>query len=514
MIRAAALALAALLAGLTAVPASAALPCDSVAKLRIADVRIERATPVGPDSAFTPLFPSATPVPRRYCRVEGVIEREIGFELWLPEAADYEGRLLVGGVGGQAGNFNYRELDRGIRRGYASASTDAGHKASDRHWLLNRPDRAANYAHRANHLLAVKTKAIIKAVYGSGPRHAFFVGCSGGGGQALTEVQRYPRDFDGVIAGAPGVKTPAMSARRMWEMQQHSRFGALMSAGHWKLVASAAVRACDDLDGVKDGVIGDPRACRFDPAALACRAGARHDCLTADQIAAVRLVYGPLRDENGRKIDDGILPGVPVSPTPLPEPFTPGPSYLAVVLFADGVHSDPDWDPRNFSVARDLPAIDGVMNLNADDPDIRPFLRRGGKLILYHGWDDPLVAATTTVDYHEAVLAQSGPGAARSVRLFMAPGVDHCRGGAGPDLFGGAGGDSPDPTPDRDLLSALEQWVLRGRAPERIVASKVEDGRIVRTRPLCAWPARAVWSGSGSSDDQANFKCETEGKTR
>jgi feruloyl esterase len=302
-----------------------------------------------------------------------------------------------------------------------------------------------------------------------------------------------------------------MSARRMWEMQQHSRLGALMDAGRWKLVADAAVRACDDLDGLRDGLIGDPSRCRFDPESLRCAQSRTANCLDAAQIAAVRLVYGPLRDEEGRRIDDGLLPGVPVSPTPLPEPFTPGPSYLAVALFGDGVHGDPNWDPRDFRIARDLPAIDRVMNLHADKADIGPFLRRGGRLILYHGWADPLVAAQSTVAYHEAVRAAGGRRAAEGVRLFMAPGVDHCRGGAGPDLFGGAGGDAPLPDPDHDMLSALERWIERGTAPERIVATRMEGGRIVRTRPLCAWPARAVYAGAGSIDDAANFQCKRGG---
>lgn len=494
---------------LAAAPAIAG-PCDGVARISAADVRIVRATEIGPDAPFTPPFPGAAPIQDRFCRIEGLIEKEIGFELWLPERGAWNGRLLVGGVGGQAGTFDYRELDRGIRRHYAAASTDTGHKADDRHWLLNRPDRAANYAERANHLLALRMKAMLAAHYGAGPRHAFFVGCSGGGRQALTEVQRYPDDYDGVIAGAPGVDTPGMSARRMWEMQQHSRFGTLMSAADWRRVADAAVASCDLLDGVRDGVIDDPRRCGFDPASLACRGAKSPSCLTADQIAAVRSLYAPLHDETGHRLDDGLLPGIPISPTPLPEPFTPGPPYLAVSLFGDGVHADPNWDPRSFNLSRDLPAIDRVMNLHADDPDIRRFLRRGGKLILYHGWADPLVAPQSTIAYHRALLARSAPQAAGAIRLFMAPGMDHCRGGAGPDLFGGAGGDAPIPDPRHDMLSALERWVDRGVPPQRIVASRIVDGRLVRTRPLCAWPARARYVGRGSTDEASSFICTME----
>lgn len=484
--------LGAALAALWSVPAFAGA-CDGVERLKQADVHIDKAS-VGEGGGF--------------CRIEGRIEREIGFELWLPSREKWNRRLLVGGVGGQAGQFNLRELQRGVARGYASASSDAGHKASDNSWLLHRPDRAANYAHRANHLLAVKSKALIAQFYGKPQSHAFFVGCSGGGRQALTELQRYPQDFDGVIAGAPGVNTPEMSARRMWEMQRHSEWGPSVPASVWKLVTASAIRQCDGRDGVIDGVVDDPRHCHFDPASLLCGPGkSGPECLTALQVAAVRRLYAPLDDETGRRLDDGLLWTIPVSPAPLPEPFTPGPSYLATVLFAHGVHGDPNWDARQFSLARDLPAIDKVMDLHADNPAIEPFIRRGGKLILYQGWDDPLVSALSTLSYWEALSRRFGAALPRSVRLFMAPGMDHCRGGPGADLFGGAGGDAPLTDPQHDLLSALERWVLQSRAPETVIATKLEPSR---TRLLCAWPRQARYSGKGSTDLAENYLCRKD----
>jgi feruloyl esterase len=254
-------------------------------------------------------------------------------------------------------------------------------------------------------------------------------------------------------------------------------------------------------------VVDDPRQCRFEPASLLCRTGTTTDCLTAPQIDAVRTLAGPLIDEHGRRIDAGLLLTAPISPVPLPEPFTPGPSYLATVLFAQGVHGDANWDARRFSIARDLPAIDRVMDLHADNPAIEPFIGKGGKLILYQGWDDPLVAAQPTLDYFTVLERRFGKSLRKSARLFMAPGMDHCRGGAGPELFGGAGGDAPVVDPEHDLLSALEAWVLQGTAPERIVATKQVDGATVRTRPLCAWPKRAVWNRRGSSDAAENYRC-------
>lgn len=451
---------------------------------------------------------ATTAGPRPVCRVQGVIEKEIGFELWLPEPVAWNGRFLGAGVGGQAGQVATAELARASARGYAAASTDTGHKANDRHWLLGDPARAANYAERANHLLAVKAKQMTAGYFGRTPSKAVFIGCSGGGRQALTEVQRYPEDYDGVIAGAPGVNTPQMSARRMWEMVQHSRYAGVMSEADWDFVVAAAVTQCDSLDGLRDGVIGDPSRCGFDPKRLTCRGGQSTRCLTPSQVAMTRRIYAPLHDEQGRKIDDGLLPGVRVQPAPAPEPFTPGPAYLAVALFGDGVHRGPNWDARTFRIADDLPAIDRVMNLHADDPDIDAFVRRGGKLILYQGWADPLVAPQPTLAYFGALRTRLGTKTlAGAARLFMAPGMAHCRGGGVPDAFGGFGGDAPTPDSDHDLLSALERWLAQGVAPERIIASRLENGRVVQTRPLCAHPAQARYRGAGDPSDAASFAC-------
>lgn len=484
----------------------AALPAAALPGVRIVSASAVTAAAPSPAARVAPLQTA-------FCRVAGVIETEIGFELWLPEASAWNRRLLAAGVGGQAGQLNYIEMARGLKRGYATASTDTGHRADDVHWLLGDPMRAANYAERANHLLAGAAKALIAAYYDAPLRNAFFIGCSGGGRQALTEVQRFPEDYDGVIAGAPGPRTPEMSARRLWEMLQHSAHKGLLSEADWTRIARAGIAACDGDDGVKDGVVETPARCRFDIASLQCRPGASAPgCLSAKQVALARRIYGPLVDETGKRIDNGLLPGIPVSPVPAPEPFTPGPAYLAVVLFGDGVHRDPNWDTRRFRIADDLPAVDRVMNLHADNPDLSAFKARGGKLIMYQGWTDPLVSPKETADYYDAVERRLGEAATRDfVRLFMAPGVDHCVGGAGPDQFGGVGGDAPVRDADHDLLSALERWVEQGRAPERVVASKVEAGRTARTRPLCAYPMTARYQGRGSTDAAESFTCAVAG---
>ncbi len=492
-------------------PSLAAASCDAIRNLAIDDVTIHEAVSVAAGASFKTAA-AQRESRHSFCRVTGVIETEIGFELWLPEPSVWNQRFLAGGVGGQAGQLNYVEMFRGLQRGYATASTDTGHKADDEHWLLGPAIRADNYAWRANHLLAQKAKLLIQKFYAGNIKHAFFVGCSGGGRQALTEAQRFPEDFDGVIAGAPGPNTPEMSARRLWEMIQHRRNADLMSARDWQLIADSAVNSCDLKDGVRDGVMEDPRSCDFEIRSLQCTAGSRA-CLSKQQIDIAQRIYAPLHDESGKKIDSGLLPGVPISPVPLPEPYTPGPKYLAAVLFGDGVHRDPDWDAMQFRIDRDLPAVDKVMNLHADNPDLRRFQQRGGKLILFQGWADSLVAAQPTIDYYQSigqfmskVMDKQAP-QPEFVKLFMVPGMGHCTGGNATDHFGGTGNDGIAQDPQHDLLSALERWVENGDVPEQVIGAKLENGKVVRTRPLCAFPKTARYRG-GDSNQAQSFICQ------
>jgi feruloyl esterase len=442
-----------------------------------------------------------TPVKAAFCRVRGVIEKEIGFELWLPAKASWNGKFLGAGVGGDAGTYNFQDLPRGVNRGYATASTDTGHKQSDVTWMLGDPQRLTNYELRANHLLAVKGKALLRAYYGRGARYAYFVGCSGGGRQGLKEMQRFPADYDGIIAGAAGPKTPEMTTRRMWEIIQRDSRPGLMSPADWRLVSTAGVRACDKLDGVEDGVAEDPRSCRFDVAELTCKGEKADTCLTPDQVVFARKIYAPLQDEDGRRIDEGLLPGVLVDS---------GRSQLALGTFGRAIRKRGDWTGEGFHVRDDLAAIDRVMpELRADDPDVAAFAMRGGKAILYTGWMDGAVAARMVTGYYDDLTRRAGgeAKAATFSRLYMMPGVFHCAGGPGPDQIGGAGGDAPLADPRHDLLSALETWVEKGRAPREIVASKVESGGVVRTRPLCPYPQQARYKGQGSTDEAANFEC-------
>ena len=482
--------------------------CAVLAERPPADVRITRAavTPGGtawagePPAGAGPRRPSA-PVNASFCRVQGVIEKEIGFELWLPIGKAWNGKFLGAGVGGDAGSFNFQDLPRGVNRGYAAATTDAGHKAADREWMLGDPQRLTNYELRANHLLAVKAKAIVQAYYAAPPKYSYFIGCSGGGRQGLKEMQRFATDYNGVIAGASGPRTPEMTTRRMWEIIQRDTHPDLMSPADWRLVSQAGVERCDQLDGVKDGVAEDPRHCRFDVAELLCRGDKTASCLTPQQVAFAKSFYAPLIDENGRKIDEGILPGVLIDS---------GRSQLALGSFGRAVRKQSNWNGEGFRPGADLAALRRVMpELAADDPDLAPFRGAGGKAILYTGWMDGAVSARMVTDYYDQVVKTAGGKAQADQfsRLYMLPGVFHCGGGPGPDRVGGGGADAPVVDAKHDMLAALEAWVERGQPPSDLVVSKVEEGRVTRRRKLCPYPQIARYKGAGDTDDQASFEC-------
>ena len=475
--------------------------CADLQGRSFGSARILSAAAVEPHSDYRP-EPGQRPVKvdAAFCRVKGAIETEIGFELWLPARTAWNGKFLGAGVGGDAGAFNFQDLPRGVARGYAAGTTDTGHKASDPAWMMGPPERLANYTHRANHLLAESGKRILADYYGSPAKRSYFIGCSGGGRQALKEVQLYPDDYDGVIAGAPGPKTPEMTVRRMWELIQREAQPGLLSPADWKRIADEGVRQCDALDGVKDGVAEDPRQCRFNVRSLQCEPNQTTACLTTEQAAFAARFYAPLRDETGRALDEGILPGVLIDS---------GRSRLAPATFGQAVRHDPNWKGQDFSTRKDLDAIRRVMpELAADHTDLSAFARHGGKLILYHGWMDPAVAARMTPAYREAVIRRMGPAQTKAfLRLFMVPGMGHCAGGPGADQLGGSGPDAPALDADHDLLTALEGWVEQNRAPEQLIASKLEQGRVVRTHLLCAAPRHAEYDGRGSPDDAKSYSC-------
>jgi feruloyl esterase len=287
----------------------------------------------------------------------------------------------------------------------------------------------------------------------------------------------------------------------MWEIMLRDSRPGLMSTADWQLVSTAGVKACDELDGVRDGVAEDPRRCNFDVADLTCKGAKTSECLTSEQVAFARKFYQPMTDEDGRKVDEGLLPGVLVDN---------GRSQLAIGTFGRAIRKRTDWNGEGFSVRDDLAAIDRVMpELRADQTDLTAFRKRGGKTILYTGWMDGAVAARMVTGYYDQVVKTAGgeAKAAAFSRLYMLPGVFHCAGGPGLDVAGGSGGDGIAIDPGHDMLSALEAWVEKGRAPGAIVAAKLDAGKVIRTRPLCPYPQQARYRGKGPTDEAASFVC-------
>lgn len=500
--------MAALLSILAMAAAAAASPADCSALVgRSGAIVVDTATMVRPDAAWSPgdVRGSYTAVPVRvpFCRVEGRIEDTIGFELWLP--LDWNGRLLGAGVGGDAGIYNYRDLSLRVAQGFAAVTTDSGHKISDARWMRLAKART-DYEHRAVHLTAQAAKALAGKFYAHPVSHSYFTGCSGGGRQALKEMQSYPGDYDGVIAGAPGPYMPLQSVRMMWfGLEQQRRPDGALTDADWALYEKRAVAACDGLDGVRDGIIDNPLRCRFRTATLLCKPGQTDGCLTAPKLAMLDRIIAPMRDEQGKAMDKGLLPAVRTRPGP--------PSPLLRAMWADAVYDDVDWNALTFRRTDDLAAANRVMpELRADRTAITPFLSRGAKAILYQGWQDPSTNAAPTIDYY-GKLARSNGGVARlseSVRLFMVPGMYHCRGGPGADTFGGSAQAPISDDPARDMLWALIRWVEQGQAPARIVATRMEGDKPAFTRALCPFPQVARFSGRGASEDAANWRCEND----
>ncbi len=521
-----------LLAGmiLRAAPAAGA-NCESLAHLSLADTTITAAQTV-PAGSFAPPEGKPIPVARGFCRVAGVIrpssDSDIQFEVWMP-SRDWNGKFQGVGNGGFAGAISFAGLAGAVAHGYAAASTDTGHHGmgTDAAWALGHPEKVVDFGYRAIHETAVKAKAVIAAFYGETPRRSYFSSCSNGGRQALMEAQRFPADYDGIIAGAPANYWTHLLSGALWVVQATmAEPNAYIPASKLPAIEAAALAACDASDGVQDKVIDEPSQCRFDPEKLRCKGPESDACLTAPQVAALRKIYAGPRDSKGRKIFPGYSPGGETGSGGW-APWITGAATAKSLLFAFGtnffsgmVYENPAWDFHAFQVDRDVPQADKKLaaTLNATDPDLRRFRERGGKLILYHGWSDAAIPPLNAIDYYRSVVSAMGENDTRGfVRLFMVPGMQHCGGGPGPDVFGQAG--VPQRDPQHDVAAALERWVEQGVAPEEIIATKYKSGMnpssgVVRTRPLCAYPLVARWKGSGSTDDAANFVCEKPSPAR
>jgi feruloyl esterase len=479
------------------VATAGAAPCESLHSLSLPDTTILSATLV-PEGLFTPVPGTGKPlsVPAA-CRVVGRVTPAITFEVWMP-VVNWNGKFQAVGGGGFAGVISYGAMATALRRGYATASTDTGHSTPGGSWALGHPELVTDYAYRAIHEMTVKAKAVIAAFYEKGPRLSYFVGCSTGGRQGLMEAQRFPNDYDGIVAGAPANFFTHLMAGSLWPAAATLKDpAAALTPGKLALLNKAALAACDARDGAADGLIENPAACRFDPGTLVCTGADSESCLTAPQLDAARKIYAPsVNPRTKQEIFPGMAPGSELTWTALaggPQPFP-----IPVEFYKYFVHADANWDWKTFDFDKDVAAADEkfAAMINATDPNLSAFKSRGGKLIMYHGWNDQLIQAGNTINYYNSVVkTMAAKETDDFLRLFMAPGMLHCAGGAGPNTF--------------DAVGALEQWVENGIKPASIVASHMTSGVVDRTRPLCPYPQVAVYKGSGSLDDAANFACGT-----
>jgi feruloyl esterase len=485
---------------------AAAASCEDLQKLALPNTAITLAQPVAAGNPFVTL--------PAYCRVAATLkpstDSDIKIEVWLP-AQGWNGKLEANGNGGWTGSISTPTLAAGVERGYATAMTDTGHQGGSGSFALGHPEKLIDFGYRSTHEMTVAAKAIVRAYYGQAPKLSYFTGCSAGGRQGLMEAQRFPDDYDGIVAGSPGSNWSGRAMLAVWVAQAvhgaatdnvvHKDDASYIPPSKYPLIHAAALSACDEQDGVKDGVIENPQRCKFDPKVLECKGGDAADCLTAPQVEAVRKIYSPvLNRRTGAAIVPGFSPGSELGWATM---GGPQPLGLGIDLFRFVVFQDPNWDFRKFDfdedVARTLKASE---MLNSIDPDLRKFSAHGGKLIQYHGWSDPQIAPQNSVDYYKTVLDKlaatkmTAGDVAGFYRLFMVPGMAHCGGGDGASTF--------------DMLAALEQWVEQKNAPEHVLASRIRDGKTDRTRPLCPFPQIAKYKGSGSTDEAANFTCQAQ----
>lgn len=514
-------------------PASAQRTCESLAALTLTNATITSATSVAAGT-FKPPAGSGPPAPAvdlpAYCRVDGVAkptsDSEIKFEVWLP-ASRWNGKFEQVGNGGFAGTIPLTLMTEPLLRGYATAGTDDGHvaDAADASWAIGHREKVIDFGYRAVHETSMQAKAIVREFYGKDPARSYFVGCSDGGREALMEAQRFPADFHGIVAGAPANFWTHLMFKALWdERALLDDPTSYVPPSKLPALQNAALAACDALDGVKDGLIQNPRSCRFDPAVIQCEGADGPDCLTAPQVAAARRIYGPAENSRtGAQIAPGFSPGTEAVPANWAALITgTGAGQLAFgtlaffahSFFANMVFENRKWDFHALNFDSDVKLTDDKLAsvLNATDPDLRPFRARGGKLIQYHGWGDAAIPPQDSIDYFESV--ESAMGTTKGFyRLLMVPGMSHCVGGPGANVFGnGISGASVPADAAHNVVMALDQWVVHGVAPDRIIATGFVDGNpakgVAMTRPLCPYPQEARYKGTGDTNSAASFLCK------
>jgi hypothetical protein len=477
-----------------------AAECERLAQLDLShtDITLSKVVEAG---GFNPGEASYSHLPS-FCRVAGTLrptsDSDIRFEVWMP-VSGWNGKFVGVGNGAWAGSITYASMTGPLSSGYAVAASDGGHQGSalDASFAAGHPDKLVDFGYRGSHEMTVAAKAVIAAYYDRSASRSLFASCSTGGRQALMEAYRYPEDYDGISSMAPANPMVGLMVSSLWTGSATAKDPASrISPAQFGAIHKAVVQACDADDGVADGIISAPRHCRFDPVQLQCK-GMRADtksCLTQPQIAALRAIYqGPRNPRTNQPIFPGFERGSEAMLSIQASGTEPFPAVLS--YFRDLVFMNPRWDFRTFDYDEDVSDALDAHSATVDIPSagIDRYLASGRKLLLSHGWADPLIPPMTSVDFYEHVTSHLDARTARNARLFMIPGMGHCEGGDGPFVF--------------DVIGAIDRWVETGRAPDRIVVSNPPD-KPVRTRPLCPYPERATYSGTGSRDDEKNFRCE------
>jgi feruloyl esterase len=492
-----------MLAGLAASAQCSSLTTFAAPGVTVTHVEIVPAGPATTAGRGAAPARSGITVPE-HCRVTAVLkpssDSNIQMELWLPTET-WNGKFQAVGNGGWAGTISFAAMADALRNGYATASTDTGHTGAtgSAAFAVNHPEKVTDFAYRAIHEMTITSKALIRAFYERPARLSYFNGCSTGGRQGMMEAQRFPDDYDGIVAGAPVYNQIHLSASQLArQVDALKNRASMLTPDNVKLLADAAIAACDGNDGVRDGLISNPERCAFEPATLVCKAGGSATpldagsaaCLTPAQVETVNRAYAGVATTTGDKVYPGSARGFEAG-LRMPD----APMELHFAPFRDIGRQDASWNPMSFDLERDLAlTLKNASGLEATDPNLARFKARGGKLLLYHGWADPGPAPAGTIAYYSAVDRTLGGKQDGWMRLFMLPGVGHCGGGAGPD--------------QADFMAALERWREAGIAPDRVEAMRVRNNRVDMTRPLCPYPQVAQYKGAGSTNDAANFVCK------
>jgi len=502
--------------------------CQELAKLTLPHSTIVRAEVVeagqleAPDESKDPIYGRLPELCRVVAEAHPSSDSKIKIEVWLP-LAGWNGKFLGVGNGGFAGSIYFRDLARAVQHGYASAGTDTGHSGSaiEAGWALGHPEKVADFGYRGVHEASLTGQAVTHAFYGSAAGHRYFSSCSDGGREALMEAQRFPEDYDGILAGAPAYHWTYLVSGGLPAVQSLGKSPAgAIPASKLPAINAAVLTACNP--GSASGFLDDPRQCHFDPATLLCKGAETAQCLTGPQAKTLKTLYAGARTGDGKVVNPGMLPGAELGGngweawiTGNEKSKSLGSAFLSG-YFANMVYGKAELDVQKLNLEAALKAAEAKTGqlLDAVNPDLSAFSGRGGKLVLYHGWNDPAIPALGTIDYFNQVKAAAGEEkAAGFIRLFMVPGMQHCGGGPGATAFGQDGPveDSAANVPERNVYMALEAWVESGTAPETVIADHREEGgrepKARFSRPLCAYPKAAKYSGSGDPNSAASYVC-------